>query len=200
MHALRATPRLWRSKRPRTTAAPVISRADVWRSLNRINTCKAPGPDGLPGRALKVCADQLADVFADIFNLSLLQSVVPACFKETIIVPVPKKMKTLCLKDYRPVALTSTIMKCFEQLIKHFITSSFPDSLDPHQFAYRPNSSTADAISLTLHTALSHLDQRDTYVRMLFIDYSSAFNTIVPLKLVTKLRALGSTSPSVIGS
>ncbi|KAI3351099.1 hypothetical protein L3Q82_005667 [Scortum barcoo] len=27
-----------------------------------------------------------------------------------------------------------------------------------------------------LHTALSHLDQRDTYVRMLFIDYSSAFN------------------------
>ena len=38
---------------------------------------------------------------------------------------------------------------------------------------------------LTLHTALSHLDLRDTYVRMLFIDYSSAFNTIMPLKLVT---------------
>ncbi|XP_034454827.1 uncharacterized protein LOC117769796 [Hippoglossus hippoglossus] len=48
---------------------PVISRADVWRSLNRINTRKAPGPDGIPGRALKVCADQLADVFTDIFNL-----------------------------------------------------------------------------------------------------------------------------------
>ncbi|XP_034427391.1 uncharacterized protein LOC117753423 [Hippoglossus hippoglossus] len=54
---------------------PVISRADVWRSFNRINTRKAPGPDGIPGRALKVCADQLADVFTDIFNLSLLQSV-----------------------------------------------------------------------------------------------------------------------------
>ncbi|KAI3376519.1 hypothetical protein L3Q82_016972, partial [Scortum barcoo] len=36
-----------------------------------------------------------------------------------------------------------------------------------------------------------HLDQRDTYVRMLFIDYSSAFNTIVPSKLITKLRDLG---------
>ncbi|KAI3354737.1 hypothetical protein L3Q82_004570 [Scortum barcoo] len=55
----------------------------------------------------------------------------------------------------------------------------------------RPNRSTEDAITLTLHTALSHLDQRDTYVRMLFIDYSSAFNTIVPSKLVTKLRDLG---------
>ena len=30
-----------------------------------------------------------------------------------------------------------------------------------------------------------------TYVRMLFIDYSSAFNTIVPSKLITKLRILG---------
>ncbi|KAI3360709.1 hypothetical protein L3Q82_012850 [Scortum barcoo] len=54
-----------------------------------------------------------------------------------------------------------------------------------------PIGQTEDAIALTLHTALSHLDQRDTYVRMLFIDYSSAFNTIVPSKLVTKLRDLG---------
>ena len=29
------------------------------------------------------------------------------------------------------------------------------------------------------------------YVRMLFIGYSSAFNTIVPTKLITKLRTLG---------
>ncbi|KAI3363944.1 hypothetical protein L3Q82_001522 [Scortum barcoo] len=83
-------------------------------------------------------------------------------------------------------------MKCFERLVKSFITSSIPDSLDPLQFAYRPNRSTEDAIALTLHhTALSHLDQRDTYLSMLFIDYSSAFNTIVPSKLVTKLRDLG---------
>ncbi|KAI3354708.1 hypothetical protein L3Q82_019203, partial [Scortum barcoo] len=68
---------------------------------------------GIPGRALKVCADQLADVFADILNMSLPQSVVPTCFKETIIVPIPKKTKILSLNDYRPVALTSTIMKCF---------------------------------------------------------------------------------------
>jgi gmma-aminobutyric acid receptor subunit gamma/cGMP-dependent protein kinase 2 len=42
-----------------------------------------------------------------------------------------------------------------------------------------------------LHTALSHLDKRNTYVRMLFIYYSSAFNTIVASKLITKLRILG---------
>ena len=40
-------------------------------------------------------------------------------------------------------------LKCFERLVKSFITSSLPDSLDPLQFAYR---STDDAIALTLHT------------------------------------------------
>ena len=45
--------------------------------------------------------------------------------------------------------------------------------------------------SLALHTALSHLDKMNTYVRMLFIDYSSVFNTIVPSKLITKLTILG---------
>ena len=49
---------------------------------------------------------------------------------------------------------------------------------DPLQFKYRPNRPTDDAITIALSTALSHLDKRNTYVRMLFIDYSSAFNTI----------------------
>jgi hypothetical protein len=48
-----------------------------------------------------------------------------------------------------------------------------------------------DAISIALHTACSHLDKRNIYVRLLFIDYSSTFNTIVPIKLITKVKTLG---------
>jgi hypothetical protein len=55
----------------------------------------------------------------------------------------------------------------------------------------KQNRSTDDAISIALHTALSRMDKRNTYVRMLFIDYISAFNTIVPSKLINKLRTLG---------
>ena len=88
-------------------------------------------------------------------------------------------------------ALTSVIMKCFERLVKDHITSILPATLDLLQFAYHPNRSTDDAIAITLRTAQSHLDKRNTYVRMLFIDYSSAFNTIVPSKLINKLEALG---------
>jgi hypothetical protein len=82
------------------------------------------------------------------------------------IVPVPKKAKL----TEQITILTSVIMKCFERLVKDHITSTLPDTLDPLQFAYRPNRSTDDTIAITLHTALTHLDKRNTYVRMLFND------------------------------
>jgi gmma-aminobutyric acid receptor subunit gamma/cGMP-dependent protein kinase 2 len=80
-------------------------------------------------------------------------------------------------------------MKCFERPSKDHITSTLPDTLDRLQSAYRPNRSTDDAIAITLYSVLYHLDKRNTYVRMLFID--SAFNTIVPSKLIIKFEALG---------
>jgi hypothetical protein len=44
------------------------------------------------------------NAFTDMFNLSLTESVIPTCFKQTTIVPVPKEAKVTCLNDYRPVA------------------------------------------------------------------------------------------------
>ena len=139
---------------------------------------------------------QLASVLTHIFNLSLTESVIPTCFKETTIVPVPKNAKVTCLYDYHPVAFMSVAMKCFEMLVIAHINTIIPETLDLLHFAYCPNRSTDDAISIPLHTALSHLDKRNTYVRLLSMDYSSAFNAIVHAKLITKLRSLGlNTSP-----
>ncbi|KAK1802155.1 hypothetical protein P4O66_021821 [Electrophorus voltai] len=170
----------------------IITESDVRRVFKRVNTRKAMGPDGICGRVLKACADQLAPVFTDIFNLSLTLGIVPSSFKRSTIVPVPKKPRPSDLNDYRPVALTSVVMKCFEKLVRDFITSSLPASTDPLQFAYRHNRSTDDAIAHLLHTTLTHLDEgRGNYVKMLFVDYSSAFNTIIPSLLTTKLGDLG---------
>ena len=69
------------------------------------------------------------------------------------------------------------------------INTIITKTLDPLKFTYSPNRTTDDTISIELHTALSHLDKRNIY-RMLFINYSSVFNTIVPSKLITKLRTL----------
>jgi hypothetical protein len=75
-------------------------------------------------------------------------------------------------------------MKCFERLVMAHINTIILETLYPLQFAYRPKRSTDKAISIALHTAISNMDKRSTYVRMLFID------TTVPTKLITKLRTL----------
>ncbi len=106
--------------------AITLSEDDVRRELKRVNVRKAAGPDGITGRVLRSCADQLAGLFTSIFNESLATSVVPTSFKKSVIIPVPKNSKPSCLNDYRPVALTSTVMKVFVRLLKKHICSSIP--------------------------------------------------------------------------
>ncbi|KAK1792086.1 hypothetical protein P4O66_001864 [Electrophorus voltai] len=143
----------------------IITESDVRRVFKRVNTSKAAGPDS---------AGESSN------------------FKRSTIVPVPKKPRPSGLNNYRPAALTSVVMKCFEKLVRDFITSTLPAFTDPLQFAYRHNRSTNDAIAHLLHTTLTHLDKGwGNYVKMLFIDYSSAFNTIIPSLLTTKLEDLG---------
>ena len=144
----------------------VLQQYQVTSTLRRINTRKATGPDKVSGQTLRTCADQLAGVFLDIFNLSLQLSMVPECLKSSTIIPVPKKTSATCLNDYRPVALTPVIMKCFERILLRYIRDFIPSDLDSLQFAYRGNRSTEDAVSITLHTALTHLQQPNAYWRI----------------------------------
>ena len=88
---------------------------------------------------------------------------VPVCdphLKLTTIIPVPRNSKATCYNDNHPVALTSVIMKCFERLVMAHINFIILDTLDTLQFAYRDNRSIDEAISIALHTALTHLDKK----------------------------------------
>ena len=165
----------------------VIDELQVRKLLSKQNARKASGPDGVSTSTLRCCSEQLAPVLTDIFNESLQQGKVPACFKASIIVPVPKKAKVTTLNDYRPVALTSVVMKVFERLVMQFLRKSTDTFSDPLQFAYKSNRSVDDAVSLTLHKIVQHLDTPRSYARILFLDFSSAFNTIAPQKLYDKL-------------
>eukprot|EP00061_Rhincodon_typus_P013462 g39846.t1 len=52
-----------------------------------VNPRKAMGPGGVPGQTSRSCADQLVEVFTNIFDLSLLQAEVPTCFKKATVIP-----------------------------------------------------------------------------------------------------------------
>ena len=98
-----------------------FSVADVSNNFKQVNIHKATRPDRLPGCILRACTDLLASVFTDMFNLSLIQSVIPTCFKQSTVVLVPENAKVTCLIYYHPMPLTSVAMTDFESIahIKH---------------------------------------------------------------------------------
>lgn len=75
----------------------------------------------------------------------------------------------------------------------HFKSITGP-LLDPLQFAYRANCSVKNAANLSLHFILQNLDTHNSRVRILFVDFSSAFNNIIP-ELHSKVIQLASGSP-----
>ena len=96
-----------------------ITQEDVRSVFKRNKVNKSPGPDGITGRLLKCCSEQLNCSTANpIFEVCLQQRRVPKAWKESIIVPVAKSNTTKSLNDFRPVALTSLVMKSFEKIVK----------------------------------------------------------------------------------
>eukprot|EP00061_Rhincodon_typus_P008763 g31658.t1 len=107
---------------------------------------------------------------------------------KTTIIPVPKNTMQCTFMTTTPVSLISIIMKCFVRLV---IATSTPVSQLTLIPCYQCNMSTADIISLALHSSLEHLNNKDTYIRLLLINYSSTFNTIIPSRLISKLHDIG---------
>uniref|UniRef100_A0A1A8KL82 Si:dkeyp-19e1.4 n=1 Tax=Nothobranchius kuhntae TaxID=321403 RepID=A0A1A8KL82_NOTKU len=91
--------------------------------------------------------------------------------------------------DLRPVALTSLVMKAMEKIIKEHIVRATEPLMDPLQFAYRARRGADDVKIFILDTIHKHLELPDSSARLLFVDFSSAFNTLQPHILATKLSS-----------
>jgi hypothetical protein len=63
--------------------------------------------------------------------------------------------------------------------------------LDKLQFAYLDKRSTDDAVNFLIHELAQHLDKPGASARCLYIDFSSAFNTMLPHLLIEKLSLYG---------
>ena len=136
---------------------------------------------------LKNCATQLGMIFSLIFQLFLDSHVMPRAWKTSTIIPVPKKATPLQLNDYRPVAVTPIIAKCFENVVSKHLKFDVVHQLDPFQFAYKASRGVEDASLTLLSLITQHLDKAKSDVRILFVDFSSAFNTIEPYVLLKRL-------------
>ncbi|XP_068098274.1 L-amino-acid oxidase-like [Hyperolius riggenbachi] len=82
-------------------------------------------------------------------------------------------------------------MKLLERLVLAHLKRYTDAHLDQLQFAYRANRSVEDAINACLAYNTEHLENPASYARILFLDFSSAFNTICPDILLSNLVQLG---------
>ena len=78
-------------------------------------------------------------------------------------------------------------MKVFERCLLSYLDPIVSNSIDPYQFAYRSKRSVEDAILHVMNNVYKHLEKLGSSVRLMFYDFSSAFNTIQPHLLCDKL-------------
>ncbi len=81
-------------------------------------------------------------------------------------------------------------MKSHERLVLAYLKDITRPLLDPLQFSYRANRSVDESVNMGLHYILQHLDKPGNYARILFADFTLAFNTIMPDLLSEKLTQL----------
>ena len=169
----------------------VITREDVIKSVRRIKVGTACGPDNISAKVLRLCLEQLVDPLLVLFQDSLDHGIVPIIWKVSEIIPVPKIKFPKELNDLRPVTLTAIIMKCLESIIKTYMCLDVDHVRDPLQFAYCQRRSVQDAALTLVHDISQHLENPNSQARILFIDFSSAFNTIqthILLKILLEMN------------
>uniref|UniRef100_A0A3P9KDL8 Reverse transcriptase domain-containing protein n=1 Tax=Oryzias latipes TaxID=8090 RepID=A0A3P9KDL8_ORYLA len=159
----------------------------VINTFRKVPNKKSAGPDGLTSFLYRNCSEELSEAWAPVFQKSIQSCEVPALWKNSVIIPIPKISSPQSGNDFRPIALTCIAMKCFEKIMIECLKEEVSPFLDNLQFAYKHGSSTADAVISASHLILKHLEAPNSYARVLFADFSSAFDTVQPAILVKKM-------------
>ena len=104
--------------------ADFISPHMVMYQLERLNTKKAPGPDGISAKILYAARFSLCFIITHILNLSIQHSFVPTQWKSANITPIAKVDHPQSTGDYRHIALISTICKILKRIVVRVIIGS----------------------------------------------------------------------------
>ena len=169
-----------------------ISVDGVLNLLKTLDTKKASGPDQIPARILKLCAEEIAPILTVIFIQSLNSGFIPKDWLSANITPVFKKGDRSKPNNYRPISLTSICCKIFEHILYHHIIEHLNTNsiLIDQQFGFRSgHSCEAQLISVVedIHLAMDHSHQVD----VIFIDFQKAFDKVPHHRLLNKLYHYG---------
>ena len=160
---------------------------DVLLLLKNVNSGKAAGPDGIHGMVLKNCAASLARPLTSLFNISFVTGCIPHEWKMASIVPVFKKEDKSSVENYRPISLTSLVMKVFEKCIRKELLTVTQNLLDPRQHGFvNDKSCTTQLIPFTYDLALG-LNNKSK-IDVIYFDFAKAFDSVSHDLILRKLK------------
>jgi hypothetical protein len=135
----------------------VFTAAEVAVQTRRRTMKTSAGPDAILPLFLPYGGEALHSALASIFNYSWRHSATPQAWREANVAALYKgKGKRSEPLSYRPISVTSGIVRTFEHLIHNRLATSISGQLSRSQFGFRAHHSTSDAI-LQLLTSLQYL-------------------------------------------
>ena len=114
----------------------------------------------------------------------------PPSWKQAEIIPIPKIPQVTSLtKHLRPIDLTPVLSNVLESFVVSWIREATVHS--ETQYGGIKDSYTTLALTTMLHHVLQRLERKNTYARILLIDFSKAFDHIDHNILLDKLKTNG---------
>ena len=152
---------------------------------------KQPGPDGIPNELIKHLPEELHQAIHKLFVLMWLTGTTPRSWKESTTVLLHKKGSELDLNNYRPIALANTLYKLWTGVVQECMSryAEHYDILSSQQEGFRKKRNTIRQLQNLLN-ALSDAKISNNDIYMLYVDFSSAFNTIDHDKLLCIMHDL----------
>ena len=157
--------------------------------LSAINSNKAFGPDGIHGKILKNCAFSLASPLSMLFRLSYNSGDVPKDWRLANVVPIHKKGSKESIDNYRPISLTSLVMKTFERIIKEELLIRVNHLLDERQHGFlREKSCTTNMVGFVDNVVVSLNDSKTLSTDVVYFDFAKAFDSVNHDIILAKLK------------
>ena len=165
---------------------------DIIAAIDEIPPSSAAGPDQFPVLLLKNCKTALAEPLYMIWRRSLDTGEIPHILKTANIIPIHKGDSRGLPANYRPVALTSHLIKLFEKVLRKWIVAYMEENnlFNPNQHGFRAGRS-------CLTQLIAHFDyitqqlERGLNVDVIYLDFAKAFDKVDFLITMDKLRKLG---------
>ena len=173
-----------------------VTTDNVTKLLRNLNASKAPGPDNIPSRELKQCAEQIAPALCKIFQKSLDSSELPSDWHKANVTCVFKKGDKHQPGNYRPISLTSITCKLLEHIVCRHLRCHLRCHLESNNilsklnYGFRSGHSCETQLLTTMNDILKPIDsglQTDVAI----LDFSKAFDTVPHRKLMHKLENYG---------